>query len=56
MKFTLIGWIVGLFALYLFNKTRTGHTLIYWGLILIAVFLFLGNYDRILPIITKKEE
>lgn len=56
MKFTLIGWLVCLFALYLVNKTKTGHTLIYWGLILIAAYLFLGNYNRILPVITKKEE
>lgn len=51
---TVIGWIVFLLILYGVNKTTYGHQLIYYGLVLILIFLFVGNYNRILPILTKQ--
>jgi hypothetical protein len=52
-QFTLVGWIIFLMFLYMLNRTRVGHSLIYWMLVLIAVYLFVGNYKRILPVVVK---
>lgn len=52
--FTLLGWAVLLMLLYAVNKTKTGHTLLYFSMVLIVLFLFLFNYQRILPLLTKR--
>lgn len=49
IHFTLIGWIILLAILYGVNRTKTGHVFIFYGLILIAVLLFVSNYRRIVP-------
>lgn len=51
--FTFIGWAVILLLLFALNKTKVGHTLIYWGLVLILMFLFLNNYQRIQAVMIK---
>jgi hypothetical protein len=53
VKPTVIGWLVFLFGLYFLNKSQTGHTLIFWGLMLIAIYLLVGNYRRIVPLLEK---
>lgn len=55
LHFTLLGWILFLFGLVLINKTKTGHTLIFYSLLLILVFLLVGNYRRIMSVIIKPE-
>ena len=52
-QLTLIGWIVFLFSLFLINKTKTGHAFIFWGLALIAAYLLVANYRRIIPVLDK---
>lgn len=52
-KLTVIGWIAFLMILYMINKTKTGHVVIYWGLVAVAIFLLIGNYKRIVPILEK---
>lgn len=54
-KMTWLGLAVVLLLLYAANKTRRGHLIIFYGMLLILIFLFLSNYQKILPllIITK---
>jgi hypothetical protein len=53
-KPTIIGWILALFLLYAWNKTRTGHTILFWGLSLICIFLLIRNYKRVIPLVSKE--
>lgn len=46
---TLLGWGVFLLAMYALNETSTGHEFIFYTLVLIVLFLFIGNYNTILP-------
>lgn len=52
-KLTLLGWIVLLLALYAWNHTKTGHTIIFYVLALTILYLFVRNYNLILPKLTK---
>lgn len=52
-KLNFLGWSVLLLGLYAINKTSTGHEIIYLSMILIMIFLFSHNYDRIMPRLTK---
>lgn len=52
-QITLVGWLIFLFGMYMINRSKTGHTLIFWSLTVIAIFLLVGNYKRIMPIIRK---
>lgn len=52
-KLNFLGWGVLLLALYAWNGTKLGHTVLYYGMFLIVLFLFVFNYNRIMPAITK---
>lgn len=55
-KMTWLGLFVILLLLYAANKTKTGHLILFYGMSLILIFLFLNNYQKILPLlfVTKK--
>lgn len=44
---TFFGWAVFLLLLYLASKTDKGYHLIYYGLMLILVFLLVNHYKQI---------
>lgn len=44
---TVVGWAIVLFVLYLWSKTKMGDHIIYYGLILIGLFLVINNYQRL---------
>ena len=48
-----LGWSVLLLGIYAINKTKTGHQAVYLGMVLIVMFLFIFNYERIIPRLTK---
>lgn len=48
-----LGWAVLLLGLYALNKNSTGHEVIYLSMVLIVLFLFVFNFNRIMPAITK---
>jgi hypothetical protein len=54
-KPTFLGWVVLLVLLYAWNKTKIGHEILFYGMALIVLFLFVGNYQRILPVLFKGE-
>jgi hypothetical protein len=55
-KPTFLGWIVILLLLYAWNKTKTGHEILFYGMALIVLFLFVGNANRILPVLFKPDK
>lgn len=52
-KLNFLGWAVLLLGLYAINKTSTGHEILYLSMVLIVLFLFIYNYERIMPHLTK---
>lgn len=52
-KLNFLGWGILLLGLYAWNGTKIGHETIYYSLVLIVLFLFIFNYKRIMPAITK---
>lgn len=52
-KLNFLGWSVLLLGLYAINKTSTGHEILYLSMVLIVLFLFIYNYERIMPHLTK---
>jgi hypothetical protein len=53
VKLNFLGWSVVLLGLYAINGTGTGHEIIFYAMVLIVIFLFVYNYNRIMPVITK---
>lgn len=53
-KLNFLGWSVLLLGLYAINGTKTGHEIIFYCMVLIVLFLFVYNYQKIMPILTKK--
>lgn len=50
---SLIGWIVFLWLAFILDKTKAGHVIIFYVLVLVLVFLFTGNASRIIKVVTK---
>lgn len=53
LHLTVLGWFVFLLLLYGWNRTKTGHEIIYFGLVLIFIFLLSRNWERIKPVLVK---
>lgn len=54
-KLTAVGWLVALLLLYFVSKTKLGHALIYFVLLLVLVFLLLNNYKQINKVILVQQ-
>ena len=49
----LVGWFLILLVLILFNKTRLGHVLIYYSLMLIILLILVTQYQTIVPYLSS---
>lgn len=50
--FTFIaGWILLLALLVFANKTRLGHVILYYALLLIILFILLTEYQQLAPLL-----
>jgi len=45
----LVGWFILLLLLTLVNRTRLGHVLIYYSLLLMILFVLVAEYKQITP-------
>jgi hypothetical protein len=54
-KLTFVGWAIFLFLLYLASKTKFGHNLIYYSLVLILIFLLITSTKKIIDVSTEGE-
>lgn len=45
----VVGWFLMLVVLVLINKTRAGHVIIYYALLLMILFVLLVEYKQIVP-------
>lgn len=52
-NYTPLGLIVFFLVLYLFSRTDEGHDVIYFGLVLILIFLVVSHYNTLLPLLVK---
>lgn len=52
-QLTFLGWGVLLLGLYALNGTSLGHEAIFYSMVLIVLFLFIYNYQKILSVLTK---
>lgn len=48
----LLGWAVMIVLLMLMNKTRLGHVLIYYGLLLLIFFVLVTEYQQLAPLVS----
>jgi hypothetical protein len=49
----LLGWAVMIVLLMLINKTRLGHVMIYYGLLLLIFFVIVTEYKQLAPLISS---
>jgi hypothetical protein len=49
----LLGWALMIVLLMLINKSRLGHVLIYYGLLLLIFFVIVTEYQRLAPLISS---
>lgn len=52
-KLNFLGWCVLLLGLYAINGSKMGHEILFYSMVLIVLFLFVYNYNRIMPVLTK---
>jgi hypothetical protein len=55
MKLNFIGWAIFLFLLYLASKTKFGHNIIYYSLVLILIYLLITSSQKIIDVSTEGE-
>ena len=48
----VLSWIVVITLLTFANKTRVGHVIIYYSLMLMILFILLAEYKQIAPLIS----
>lgn len=48
----VLSWIVVITLLTLANKTRVGHVIIYYALLLFIIFILVAEYKQIAPLIS----
>lgn len=49
----VLGWILMLTILALINKSRTGHVIIYYGLLLCIFLVLVTEYKQIAPLLSS---
>jgi hypothetical protein len=49
----LLGWALMIVILMLVNKTRLGHVIIYYSLLLAILFILVIEYQSIAPLLTS---
>ncbi len=47
----LLGWSLMIVLLMLINKTRLGHVMIYYGLLLLIFFVLVTEYQQFTPLL-----
>jgi cell division protein FtsW (lipid II flippase) len=45
----VVGWFLMIIVLTLINRTRTGHVIIYYALLLMILFVLVVEYKQIVP-------